>query len=90
MFPKLLFIVNIIIFVILYNWQYVSLQVAISALASTVLIPQIEVNKNNIIIVSKSIEVPQYPTDCMEERLHSRNARSAASPTFRIIKASST
>ena len=35
-------------------------------------------------------KVPQYLTDCMPERLHSRNTRSAASPTFRIIKASST
>ena len=35
-------------------------------------------------------KVPQNLTDCMPERLHSRNTRSAASPTFRIIKASST
>ena len=35
-------------------------------------------------------KVPQYLTDFMPERLHSPNTRSAASPTFRIIKASST
>ena len=33
-------------------------------------------------------KVPQYLPDCMPERLHSRNTRSAASPPFRIIKAS--
>ena len=35
-------------------------------------------------------KVPHYRTDCMPERLHSRNTRSAAAPIFRIIKASST
>ena len=35
-------------------------------------------------------KVPQCLTYCMPERLHSRNTRSPASPTFRIIKASST
>ena len=35
-------------------------------------------------------KVPQYMTDCMPERLHSRNTRSADSLTFRIINSSST